>query len=122
MENIFAKPPPSIPQHYKMLLQKKEASLSSTTDCFAPVSLSPNHLYTPNGILLGQRRNSSKVSAYTSRALSEIEPLRSVYLSDNTDDLKKELQQSKQENKKLEERIDELEQLLKAHNIDYINI
>ena len=122
MENVFAKPPPSIPQHYKLLLEKKEATFASSNDCFAPASLSPSHLYTPNGILLGQRKSLSKISASSYRRNSELSGANPSFASKESKDIEfyqKELDKSRKENKVLQERILKLETLLNYHSIEF---
>ena len=124
MESIFAKPPPSVPQHYKMLLQKKEATLHSLHDCFAPATASPTHLYTPEGIQIGQRKSSSLVYPQSSAlhkpaAADRFEPATRQVKAQPPEDLRAELEQYRLENAQLSDRIRDLEALLRANNIDF---
>ena len=126
MDNVFAKPPSTVPQHYKALLQKKEATLAASTDCFAPASSAPAHLYTSKGIMMGLRKGNS-----VSQHLSQSNPTNSVLNSDpgksvnsseqpsKESSLRLQLEEQRVLNAKLGSRVQYLEALLKQHGVTF---
>ena len=98
-----------MPQHYKALLQKKDAALATSTDCFAPVSSAPAHLYTAKGIMIGKRLSQSNPAT----------SVRDSSLQSTDKPLQSQLEEQRALSVQLRGRVKYLEALLEAHKIPF---
>lgn len=122
MENIFAKPPASPSHHYALLLQKKEISAQNFKNQFSNTLPAPIHLYSATGLAKGHRKAVSNQRQSPDLQVCEAftEPIRKnpdeVYMSKVQENewLKSQLDIERKNNFKLQVRIQELENELKA--------
>jgi hypothetical protein len=122
MENIFAKPPASPSHHYALLLQKKDINSQNFKNQFSNTLPTPIHLYSAMGLSKGHRKAVSNQRQSPDIQIHEAftEPIRkplddaAISVSEENDWLRSQLEVERKNNFKLQVKIQELEEELRA--------